>query len=129
MDVGMIAQVARPSLEHGQETDLGAEIFVVAGEVAQGAGAFPQQQRVKVLLVGADDLAQLSRHGEGDQVVVRQATMPQTIRRVAVLPLPQSREDVNQVAGASLLQPVLLAELAKRNLFESFPSRPRLSAG
>jgi hypothetical protein len=55
--------------------------------------------------------------------------MPQTIRRVAVLPLPQSREDVNQVAGASLLQPVLLAELAKRNLFESFPSRPRPSAG
>jgi hypothetical protein len=62
-------------------------------------------------------------------VAVRQATMPQTIRRVAVLPLPQSREDVNQVAGASLLQPVLLAELAKRNLFESFPSRPRPSAG
>jgi len=33
MDVGMIAQVARPGLEHGEEADLGAEIFVVAGDV------------------------------------------------------------------------------------------------
>jgi hypothetical protein len=55
--------------------------------------------------------------------------MPQTIRRVAVLPLPQSREDVNQAAGASLLQPVLLAELAKRNLFEIIPVSPETLRG
>ena len=42
---------------------------MVAGDVPQGAGAFPQQQRVEVLLVGADHLPELSRHGEGDQVV------------------------------------------------------------
>jgi hypothetical protein len=54
-------------------------------------------------------------------VAVRQATIPQTIRRVAVLPLPQSREDATQAAGASLLQPVLIAELTKRNLFEVIP--------
>ena len=41
----MITQVAGPGLEHGQEDDLGAEIFVVAGDVPQGAGAFPQEQR------------------------------------------------------------------------------------
>src|ERR1017187_5492590 len=62
-------------------------------------------------------------------VAVRQPTIPQTIRRVAVLPLPQSREDVNQVAGASLLQPVLLAELAKRNLFEIIPVSPETLRG
>jgi hypothetical protein len=54
-------------------------------------------------------------------VTVRQATLPQTIRRVAVLPLPQSREDDNQAAGASLLQPVFVAELTKRKLFEVIP--------
>jgi hypothetical protein len=57
-------------------------------------------------------------------VTVRQATLPQTIRRVAVLPLPRSREDANQAAGASLLEPVLITELAKRNLFEVIPVSP-----
>jgi hypothetical protein len=62
-------------------------------------------------------------------VSVRQATIPQTIRRVAVLPLPQSREDANQAAGASLLQPVLIAELTKRNLFEVIPISPETLRG
>ena len=43
MDVGMITQVARPGLQQGQQADVGAEMFVVAGEVQQGAGAFSQQ--------------------------------------------------------------------------------------
>ena len=54
-------------------------------------------------------------------VAVSQATLPPTIRRVAVLPLPQSREDANQAAGANLLQPVFITELTKRNLFEVVP--------
>jgi len=51
-------------------------------------------------------------------VTVRQPTLPDSIRRVAVLPIPQSREDANQAAGANLLEPVLIAELQKRNVFE-----------
>jgi hypothetical protein len=51
-------------------------------------------------------------------VFARQAKMPETIRRVAVLPIPQSREDATQAAGAYLLQPVFSAELNKRNVFE-----------
>ena len=62
-------------------------------------------------------------------VSVRQATLPQTIRRVAVLPLPQSREDANQAAGASLLQPVFITELIKRNLFEVVPVSPETLRG
>jgi len=62
-------------------------------------------------------------------VAVLQPTLPPTIRRVAVLPLPQSRQDDNQAAGASLLQPVLLAELAKRNLFEIIPVSPETLRG
>jgi hypothetical protein len=66
---------------------------------------------------------------EPTNVSVRQPTLPPTIRRVAVLPLPQSREDSNQAAGASLLQPVLIAELAKRNLFEIIPVSPEAVRG
>jgi hypothetical protein len=62
-------------------------------------------------------------------VAIRQPMLPQTIRRVAVLPLPQSREDANQAAGASLLQPVLVAELAKRNLFEVISVAPEALRG
>ena len=69
MDVGMITQVARPGLEQGQEADLGSEIFVVASDIPQGAGAFLQEQRIKVLLVGPDHLPELGRDGEGDQVI------------------------------------------------------------
>ena len=39
MDVGMKAQLARPGLKHGQQTQFGAQIFVVAPEVQQGCGA------------------------------------------------------------------------------------------
>ena len=62
-------------------------------------------------------------------VSLRQATLPQTIRRVALLPLPQSREDATQAAGASLLQPVLIAELTKRKLFEVIAMSPEAMRG
>jgi hypothetical protein len=62
-------------------------------------------------------------------VAVLQANFPPTIRRVAVLPLPQSREDVNQAAGAGLLQPVFITELTKRNLFEVIPVSAELLNG
>jgi hypothetical protein len=52
---------------------------------------------------------------------VRQGKLPDAIRRVAVLPLPASRWDVNQAAGAQMLGPVLFAELARRNAFEVVP--------
>jgi hypothetical protein len=52
---------------------------------------------------------------------VRQPRLPDAIRRVAVLPLPASRVDANQAAGAAMLGPVLFAELARRNAFEVIP--------
>lgn len=51
-------------------------------------------------------------------VYLREAVLPKSIRRVAVLPLPQSRADDNQAAGAALLGPAFVAELTKRNAFE-----------
>lgn len=51
-------------------------------------------------------------------VYLRQPTLPATLRRVAVLPLPRSRQNVEQAQGASYLEPVLLNELNKRAAFE-----------
>ena len=53
-----------------------------------------------------------------ENVYLREPLLPEGIRRVALLPIPQNRENAGQAAGAELLEPILLAELAKRNLFE-----------
>jgi hypothetical protein len=62
-------QVASPGLEHGQQAQLSAEIFVSAPDIEQCRGTFAQEQWVKDFLVGPDDLSQLSRDGESDQVI------------------------------------------------------------
>ena len=87
-----------------------------------------------VVLVGCSALPASTRRTlatsyKPTNVSLRQSALPESIRRVAVLPLPQSREDVNQAAGASLLQPVLIAELAKRKLFEVIPVSPETLRG
>jgi hypothetical protein len=51
-------------------------------------------------------------------IYLREATLPPSLRRVAILPVPRSREDANQAAGAQLLEPIFIAEISKRNLFE-----------
>ena len=57
-------------------------------------------------------------------VSVRDPKLPESIRRVAVLPIPRSRGDINQTSGANLLEPVFLAELRKRQAFEVIPVSP-----
>jgi hypothetical protein len=53
-----------------------------------------------------------------------QAGLPESIRRVAVLPIPRSRTDANQASGADSLEPLLISELNKRNTFEVTPVSP-----
>ncbi len=69
MDVGMKAQVRCPGLKHRQQAQLSAQIFVVATDVEQGPGAVSEQEVVEEFLVGADECAQLSGDGEGDQII------------------------------------------------------------
>ncbi len=57
-------------------------------------------------------------------VFLRQPELPPSIRRVAVLPLPKAPDDAEQAAGVEALQPLWLAELVKRNLFEVVPVSP-----
>ncbi len=49
---------------------------------------------------------------------------PPNMRRVAVLPLPQSRTDADQAAGVDMLEPLLISELRKRNSLEIIPVSP-----
>jgi hypothetical protein len=51
-------------------------------------------------------------------VYVRQGGWSGKIQRVAVLPIPQSRQDGMQAAGADALDPVFVSELRKRKVFE-----------
>jgi hypothetical protein len=51
----------------------------------------------------------------------RQTTLPMVIQRVAVLPVPQHRQDSDQAAGVEALEPVFLTELDKRRVFEIVP--------
>ena len=58
-----------------------------------------------------------------------QATLPESIRRVALLPVPRSRTDANQAAGVDSLETLFLIELNKRHAFEIIPiSSERLLA-
>lgn len=71
MDVGMITQVTGPGLEDGEQAEFRAEVFVVARDLLQRTGALADEQRIKVLLAGADERAQFGRHGESDQIIRR----------------------------------------------------------
>ena len=55
VDVGMEAQVAGPGLEHGQETDLGPEVLVVASDILQSASGLADQGAVKAALFRTDE--------------------------------------------------------------------------
>ena len=56
-----------------------------------------------------------------------QEALPDSIRRVAVLPIPRSRTDANQVAGVEALEADFLAELNKLKRFEVIPISPEKS--
>ena len=69
VDVRMVAQVARPGLQHGGQAQLGAQMFGVGRQILQRAGAFPEQRAIPHACGGADRLAQFCGHGEGDEEV------------------------------------------------------------
>lgn len=61
--------------------------------------------------------------------VFREAGLPEAIRRVGFLPIPRSRTDANQAAGADSLEPIMLVEVNKQHRFEVVPvSAERLQA-
>jgi hypothetical protein len=65
----MELQTSSPSVEHAEESQFGAEVFGMGGDVLQGGCAFPQEQPVACLLMGAQPWAECFGHREGDQVI------------------------------------------------------------
>jgi hypothetical protein len=46
MEVGMKKQVLPPTMQHGEEADLGAEMFGIGSNGAQGFGCGPEENAV-----------------------------------------------------------------------------------
>ena len=64
--MGMVEQLLGPGVQDGEHADGAAHIARVAGQLDDGLGRRLHQQRVAVLLVGAQRVAQFLGHGDGD---------------------------------------------------------------
>ena len=51
MEVGMKQQVLPPTVQHGEKTDLSAQMFRVGSDLQQGLGAGAEQQVIEDLFV------------------------------------------------------------------------------
>ena len=67
VDVRVIHELAAPGVERAQEPEFAAQLG--GGNILHRGRAFAEQDVEHQSLVGADDLAQLLRHGERDQVI------------------------------------------------------------
>jgi len=59
-------QVLTPTVQHGEETDLCAEMFGVGGDLQQGLGRGVEQQVVEDLFVDQRQMGEMMRHREDD---------------------------------------------------------------
>ena len=66
MEMRMEQQVLTPTVQHGKETDLCAEMFGVGGDLEQGLGSGVEQQVVEDLLVDQRQMREMMRHREDD---------------------------------------------------------------
>src|SRR5712675_2475995 len=66
MDMGMVMQVLSPSVQHGEEADLGAKMLGIGRNDAQCLGCGPKQDVIDHGLVLESDLGDWCRHGEDD---------------------------------------------------------------
>jgi hypothetical protein len=69
MDVGMIEELLRPGVEDDEDANGAANEAAVASEFDDGLGRGLHQQGVAVTLVGAQEFAELLRHGDNDMEV------------------------------------------------------------
>ncbi len=61
MQVGMVKQVLTPTMEHGEEADLGAEVLGIGGNGLQGFRGGPEQNAIDHLFVLIGDRGNLFR--------------------------------------------------------------------
>jgi hypothetical protein len=66
MEMRMEQQVLTPTVQHGQEPDVCAEMLGVGGDLEQGLGSGVEQQVVEDLLIDQGQLREMMRHSEDD---------------------------------------------------------------
>ena len=66
MNVWMVDELARPSLKHADEPELGPKAIWIVPDVLQRAGRLFEEQFVTELLMTAENGSKFLRHGEGD---------------------------------------------------------------
>ncbi|HJY87587.1 MAG TPA: hypothetical protein VKE24_12185 [Candidatus Acidoferrales bacterium] len=66
VDMRMEQQVLTPTVEHGKETDLCAEMFGVGRDLEQSLGSGVEQQVIEDLLVDQGQMHEMMRYREHD---------------------------------------------------------------
>jgi len=66
MQMRMEQQVLPPTVQHGQEADLCAEMFRIGGNLEQSLGGSVEQQVIEDLLVDQGQMREMMRHREDD---------------------------------------------------------------
>jgi len=61
MQVGVVKQVLTPTVEHGEEADLGAEVLGIGGDGVQGFGGGAEQNAIDHFFVLLGDRGNLFR--------------------------------------------------------------------
>src|SRR5262245_7294252 len=69
MDMGMVEQGARPSVEHRDASDLRTDIAGVRRQPLDGSGGTAKQRAVDDRLMSDGERTQLRRQGHGNQIV------------------------------------------------------------
>lgn len=69
MDVGMLAQITGPGLQHADHADLAANEAWVACAVLEGGGRGPKKERIDLLLMALGNFSQFGWYGKGDHEI------------------------------------------------------------
>src|SRR4051794_25294579 len=69
VNVRVVAQLARPGLQHAHHPDLPTQEARVGRQLLQGCRRTPKQKRVQLRLVLTSEGTKLSREGEGHQEI------------------------------------------------------------
>ena len=116
VQVGVVAEAAAPGVQHRQESDLGAQVARVGGDLAQGAGGGAEEQVVERRAVLQGEGGDLGREGEHDVEVgaVQQlaAALGEPGGAVGALALGAVAVAAGAVAAAAVPAAVALLDLA-----------------
>ena len=91
VDMGMKLEALIPTMEHAEESDLGAQVAGIAGELQQGCGTGLEQEVEDHLLVLESERSEFARQSEDEMHVAGGQKFPfaclePALARVALAP-------------------------------------------